>query len=367
MLRRNLSLVVATITLLGLGVGAMLWSADQPSSQAQAPVLALGDLAAPGKEFPPPGDGPLRWPQDHAAKLEQFAEYWLFAGVLADKEGHKYGFQLALFRLALQPNAPVRDSAWATRDIYRAHLVITAADDVSHASERYSRAALGLSGARAEPIRVWLENWQLEYDEESRTFHLKADDGAHGLNLRLALPPGEPQVLEGPGYRGYWMPRLAAEGELTLAGGNISVSGKAMLDRLWGRALPIGRGQLALSRLWLELEDGSALRCRQLRRRAGGGTPISECLLRRPDGSSERLEGNRVSLEPLEQGWRTLKGVRYPLDWRLELAGYGGELSVSPIFDEQAPFALPLWSGTVEASGPSAGWGLLELSNFAPP
>jgi len=369
MLRRNLPLVVAMATLFGLGIGGMLWLTyySLPSSHTEPAMLALNELVAPAGEFPPPGDGPLSWPRDHSAKLDQFAEYWLFAGLLAGNDGRRYGFQLALFRLALQVEEPVHESAWATRDIYRAQLLITAADDVAHISERYSRGVLGLSGASNKPLRVWLENWQVEYDEETMALHLKAADAAHGLDLRLAPPADEPQVLGGAGYRGYWIPGLVAEGELTLAERRIAVSGRALLDRLWGRALPIGRGQLALSRLWLELDDGSALRCRQLRRRAGGGTPIGECLLRRPDGTSERFEGSRISWEPVEAGWRNLGGVSYPLRWRLQLAEYGSELRITPFADEQAPFAVPLWSGTVEVNGRSTGWGLLELSNYATP
>jgi predicted secreted hydrolase len=367
-LTRRALQIVATVVLSGLVIIGLHWlTGGRPSSSTEAVTFGLNDLRDSAGAFPEPGDDPPEWPRDHGAKQDQFAEYWLFAGVLADNDGRRYGFQLAVFRLALRADEPLRNSNWAARDVYRAHLVVTAAGEASYASERYSRAALGLSGAEHEPIRIWLENWQVKYDEKAMMFQLDAADAGYGLDLRLVLPAGQPVVVDGTGYRGYWWPGLAAEGQLTLSGRSISVSGKALLDRLWGRVLPVGSGQLALARLWLVLDDGRALRCRQLRRRAGGGTPLGECLLRRPDGSSELLERNRASLVPAEKGWRSLNGVRYPLAWHLQLADKRTELHVEPLAEEHEPFALPLWSGTVLVSGGSSGWGVLELTNYAAP
>lgn len=348
-------------------IGLHWLTGGRPPPSMEAVGFGLNDLRDSAGAFPEPGHDPLEWPRDHGAKQDQFAEYWLFAGLLADSGGRQYGFQLAVFRLALQAEEPIRDSNWAARDVYRAHLVVTAAGGVSYASERYSRAALGLSGAEHEPMRIWLEDWQVRYDEKARMFQLDAAGANYGLDLRLVLPADRPVVIDGTGYRGYWWPGLTAGGQLTLSGRSISVSGKALLDRLWGRALPVGSGQLALARLWLVLDDGRALRCRQLRRRAGGGTPLGECLLRRLDGSSERFERNRASLMPAEEGWRSLDGVRYPLVWHLQLAENRAELRLEPLAEEHEPFALSLWSGTVLVRRGSPGWGVLELSNYAVP
>jgi predicted secreted hydrolase len=338
-----------------------------PASGPAAPALLPIELPSPAGEFASPDEGPLDWPRDHAPKPAQRAEYWLFAGSLSDPDGGRYGFQLGLLRIALQADEPVRDSAWATRDLYRGHLVITAAGGAPQGGERLVRAALGLSGASAEPVRVWLEDWQIEYDAPAAAFHLRAVEATHGLDLRLALPDAEPFDLEGPGYRGYWVPGLEAEGNLTIDGRRRPVSGRALLDRLWGRALPVGRGQLALTRLWLELDDGSALRCEQLRRRTGGGMPVGECLRRGTEGARERFGRDQLHLEPTGGGWRNLGSARYPLSWRLQIPDATPELEITPMAEERALFALPLWSGTVRVGGHAGGWGLLELSNYPPP
>jgi predicted secreted hydrolase len=368
MLRRKVQLTAAMAAIAGVAFGGVLWLKDGSLSQERErpPAAAFADLLELAEQFPYPDDLPLNWPRDHGAHLDQFAEYWLFAGLLVGSDERRYGFQLAMFRIALQPDKAERESAWATRDIYRAYLVI-AADDALHITERQSRAALGLSGAGDQPVSVWLENWQVEYDEEAATFDLEAPDAAHRIKLRLALPAVEPYELAGPGHRGYWAPGLEAEGELTLEGRSVSVTGGATLDRIWGRALPFGSGQVALTRVWLELDDGAALRCGQLRRRAGGGTPVTECILRQSDGISRRFDSSQVALEPVREGWQEVRGTQYPLNWRLELPALDLKLRIAPFGDIQAQFSLPGWSGIVHVNGASAGWGLLELSNYAGP
>lgn len=353
------------------------WLLDEPAPPMTV-SLPLDGLQAIAEAFPEPSSRPLSWPDDHAAHPDQFAEYWLLAGVLETHDGNRHGFQLALFRLNLSAEPVARDSAWASDRVYRGHLLISdVASGRMHAEERYSRAALGLSGSTADPPRVWLEDWQVEFDRTG--IRLRAADGDRELVLQLVADGGDPVPVTGPGYRGYWQPGLRVSGTLRRDGRGQSVSGEAMLDRLWGRNLPVGRGQLALSRLWMQWNEEpggeeQALRCRQLQRRSGGGTPIGECLLRRVDGRVERFERMSMDWRPRDTGWRMPGAIRYPLYWRLQLDGGDTDtsrsiraLDIEPLFDAQAPnFAVPLWSGIVQPVE-QPGWGLLELSNFAEP
>lgn len=343
---------------------------EQPAPPRPA-VLPLEGLQAIAEAFPEPSSEPLNWPDDHAVHADQFAEYWLLAGVLATEEGERFGFQLALFRLGLSTEPVRRASAWASDRVYRGHLLISdAAAGRLHAEERYARAALGLSGSSVDPPRVWLEDWRIVFDESGIRLRASTDD--QELDLRLAPADGEPVPLTGPGYRGYWQPGLRVTGTLRRKGREWMVNGAALLDRLWGRNLPVGGGQLALSRLWLQVEDGRALRCRQLQRRDGGGTPIGECLLRHGDGRVQRFPRLRMDWRPRDEGWAAPDGIRYLLRWSLQLAGATPDtpdvsLAIEPWFEAQAPnFVLPLWSGIVQPVE-QPGWGLLELSNFAEP
>ena len=361
MQKRSL-LAITTLFVLGAVILTVRWLDDGVEPRPRPPLeRALEGLDALARQFPPPGDERLAWPRDHGAKPGQFAESWLFAGVVHDDDGVAYGFQLAFDRVAVQAQPSERESSWAARDIFRARFAIAPATGVARFAERVSRAALGLAGADEAPARAWLEDWEFTLDEQAGGFILRAGDAGAGMVLRLAMPGTPPTALETEIYRGYWWPGLRAEGTLEIDGQSRAVSGGAMLDRLWGRGLPVGRGQLALARLWFDLGGGAALRCEQLRRRAGGGEPITECLGHAiPDIEAIRLE-------PEEQGWRTLSGVRYPLGWTLGLGAEPQPRQFVPLSAGQPASADGSWSGILVEAGNDARWALLELSNFAAP
>jgi predicted secreted hydrolase len=358
MRKRSLLVIAALVVLGGAGLALRMWGGEG-EPRAGAPLeRALDGLDTLAGQFPPPGAEALALPRDHGTRREQFAESWLFAGLLSDDDGGTYGFQLAFYRVAVQPQSTARESAWGARDVYRARFAIEPSAGAVRAAERVSRAALGLAGAEEAPAGAWLEDWSFTREEATGAFLLRARHGEAALEARLLMPSSAPARIDGELYRGFWWPGLRVEGTLEIDGRSRAVSGQAMLDRLWGRALPAGRGQLALTRLWLQLEEGDAIRCEQLRRRAGGGTPLLECL-----GHPRPLRA-APELEPQEAGWQAVAGTRYPLAWTIQLSAGGEPLRLKPLSSGHAPFPDGTWSGIIVAPGTGARWGLLELSNF---
>jgi predicted secreted hydrolase len=358
MRKRSLLVIAALVVLGGAGLALRMWGGEG-EPRAGAPLeRALDGLDTLAGQFPPPGAEALALPRDHGTRREQFAESWLFAGLLSDDDGGSYGFQLAFYRVAVQPQSTARESAWGARDVYRARFAIEPSAGAVRAAERVSRAALGLAGAEEAPAGAWLEDWSFTREAATGAFLLRARHGEAALEARLLMPSSAPARIDGELYRGFWWPGLRVEGTLEIDGRSRAVSGQAMLDRLWGRALPAGRGQLALARLWLQLEEGDAIRCEQLRRRAGGGTPLLECL-----GHPRPLR-EAPELEPQEAGWQAVAGIRYPLAWTIQLSSGGEPLRLKPLSSGHAPFPDGTWSGIIVAPGTGARWGLLELSNF---
>lgn len=356
---RKLSLLLLA-ALVAVAVAVTVRFIDKGAERA-APASLAGALAGVDRlaaEFPAPGDAPLALPADHASKPGQFAESWLFAGLLQDDAGGTWGFQLAFQRVALRPDPVARDSAWATREVWRARLAVEPAGRAALAAERVSRAALSLAGATDSPAAAWIEDWRFDVHESGTRFRLQGAAGGAALDLRVHLPERGPVPVGREPWRGYWWPGLEVDGTLAIDGNLMAVSGRAMLDRLWGRGLPSGRGQLALAGLWLELADGTAYRCEQLRRRAGGGAPLTDCSAVPPAAAPAMVP---------DDGWRVLEGIRYPLRWRVQQGRDAAALGLRPLSAAGAVSLDGAWNGIVVLAGDGEGWGLLQLSNFAAP
>lgn len=361
-MQKRTLLAITTLVILGAVGLAVNWLGGGIEPARRLPLeRTLEGLDTLAWQFPPPGDEALSWPRDHGAKPEQFAESWLFAGLVHDEDGVGYGFQLAFYRIAVGAQPSERESGWGVRDIYRARFAIEPAGARVRSGERVSRAALGLAGADEAPVKVWLEDWEFTVDERAGGFLLRAGDAEAAMVLRLRMPEAAPTVIETEIYRGYWWPGLRADGTLDIEGQSKVVSGGAMLDRLWGRGLPVGRGQLALARFWFDMGGGAALRCEQLRRRAGGGTPLTECL----GHAVPRVAA--IRLVPEGQGWRTLAGVRYPLRWTLSHGAEAQPRQFVPLSAAHPGFLDGGWSGILVEKGDDLHWALVELSNFAVP
>ncbi|NGX15376.1 carotenoid 1,2-hydratase [Wenzhouxiangella sp. XN24] len=358
MSKRGLLLALLAVGVAVLSMRMLYDPADDVG--AGAPQLSLEGIDRLAARFPRPDDVPLRMPEDHRAKPGQFAEYWLFGGRVTDGAGAVYGFHLAFYRLAVAEKPVERDSAWATRNIYRARFSVEPVGASAQGEERLSRDALGLAGASSGPA-VWLEDWRFTILDDGATLLLESAASDAGMKLRLGRPVEGPLPIESELYRGYWWPGWQVEGMLEIGGESVPVRGDAMLDRLWGQALPVGRGQLALARAWLDLGEKGMLRCAQLRRRAGGGTPLTECISR-PSSLAED-----IVLAPADDGWRDFGGTRYPLAWTLDAPSLE-QRRIAPLGDPP-PQADGGWFGLVAvgeepvAAGES-NWGMLELSNF---
>jgi predicted secreted hydrolase len=293
---------------------------------------------------------------------------------------------------AADSGPPQRASTLAAEQVLAGSLVVSAnRPGLSARAQRLSRTALGLAGADTSAQgsgRIWIEDWELARDDEG---HLSITATAEETRLFLTLVPSKPPVvldqaaLTGaaePGtapMRLYSQSRLAAAGTLHAGGAEYALHGSAWLDHAWGAlagAISGQRGQLVANRYQLQLDNGIELACLHLRRRAGGGTPVSRCALITVDGELVALDRRDVRLEPAEDGWAVHDGVRYPLRWRLLIPALGLELEIGHQLDQRvreslAPVAGPAasWSSPVEVRGwresdAISGVGRMDLTGY---
>ncbi|UEX78534.1 lipocalin-like domain-containing protein [Spiribacter halobius] len=377
--------VLALALVVLVGALAALWRASPTPAPAteSADTAGLGGLlgpAAEGEGFARvTGPAPLVFPRDHAAHPDHRSEWWYFTGNLRGADGGDYGFQLTLFRFALAPSAPPRESAWATRQAWMGHFAITDIARGRHvAVERYQRGALGLAGAEIRPIRVWLDDWQLQAEGPERLFPLtlEARDAPAGLDLRLRLTRDKPRVLQGEaGYsrkgedpgnasRYYSYTRLAAEGSLRIAGREAEVRGSAWLDREWSTSA-LDEGQAGWDWFALQLADGRDLMVYRLRRDDGATDPRSAGVLVGPEGAVRHLDADDFRVLPRRYWQSPDTGARYPVDWRVVVPAADLSLDVTARLDAQEmPTSVRYWEGAVAVTGSAEGVGYLEMTGY---
>lgn len=323
----------------------------------------------------------FNFPDDHSAHPAFPTESWYFNGNLSATNGQRFAFQVTFFRFALSSEPPKTDSAWTTNQIYRAHFAITDVNQKQfHASERYSRAALELAGAERSPARVWLENWEIIIldDGEVSKFQLRA--GTKDLDLELTLTEIKPAVFGNEGlakisagnsrFHAYSLPRLTAHGRLQLNAKPLPVKGLAWLDHAWGE-VPLPRGQIALNRFVLQLDDNREIMLFQLRRRDGSGTPINRGLMILANGSLRRLRQRDLVLEVLDHWKSPRDSSHYPARWRLQIPAEGMDLEIVPLLpDQELDLTRRYWAGGVGIDGQRtgkrlSGHGHVELTGYS--
>ena len=379
--------LVAVATALGvaLRVGER-GAAAPPVAAGLSVVAALGGLTDPGfaRATAP---RPFAFPADHGPHPAFRTEWWYWTGNLTGRgegAGRRFGFQLTFFRTAVAATPPPRASAWATRDVYLAHFALT---DVGgrrfHAAERWSRAALGLAGARAAPFRVWLASWAAAATGPGG-WPLRLEAAAGDAGIALALSPAKPPVLQGerglsrkgpaPGQASYYysLTRMPVAGTVRLASATIPVEGLAWMDREWSTSA-LGSEQVGWDWFALQLDDGRELMLYRLRRRDGSVDPASAGTLVARDGAARSLAAGDADVEVLARWTSPRDGTRYPARWRLGVPSAGLALTVTPwLPDQEVQLGVRYWEGAVRVEGsagdrPVSGAGYVELVGYATP
>jgi predicted secreted hydrolase len=376
----------------------------------------------------------FEFPQDHGPHPQFRHEWWYVTGNLDSTRGERFGFELTFFRIALAPPGGVGSgrggaggasadgrgavgagagagtgsgtgtgtgaakgvSAWRTRQVYLAHFAIT--DVARHEfrfAHRLSRDALGLAGAQAQPLRVWLDDWMFgapadtngSADKTARPvspataqgWTLHAQDRGYELTLELQplLQPvlnGEQGLSRKASERGaasyyYSIPRVAVRGKLVRDGVSSDVQGLAWLDREWGSG-SLGENQQGWDWFALQLQDGSSFMFYALRNRDGTRDQHSAGTWVDAAGRVQALSTCQVMID-VSDHWVSPRGGRYPSRWRVRVPAVGLDVEARPVLANQELGTKPrYWEGAVDVSGTreghdTSGRGYVELVGYA--
>ncbi|HIJ82757.1 MAG: ABC transporter [Magnetococcales bacterium] len=374
--------ILAGLLVLWLGV----WPrhAKTPSTQntLMTTMLGGGEDAGFERALEP---RPMYFPEDHGPHPRFKQEWWYMTGNLSSADdGRRFGFELTLFRLALTPEARERTSHWGSSQVQMGHFAIT---DIKggqfHHFQRFSRMAMDLAGAVAQPFRVWLGNWSITGDGGSPlrpSLHLAA--GTDQIALDLKMISLKPVVLQGdaglsrkseePGNASYYysLPRLETSGSLTLHGQQFSVSGLSWFDREWSTSA-LGKHQEGWDWFALQLSDGWDLMFYSMREKKGGSSSSSAGTLIDPQGKTVAISNQGMVLEPLGHWLSPKTGINYPSGWRLKNVEAGLDLEVMPWLKDQEldRTVVRYWEGAVRVRGTHDkrevhGNGYVELAGY---
>jgi predicted secreted hydrolase len=322
------------------------------------------------------------FPADHGPHPGFRNEWWYVTGNLDGDGGRRFGFELTIFRFALAPTLLTAASSWRSNQVYIAHFAVTdAGREHFYTAERYSRGALGLAGASADPFRVWIDDWEIAMEEpgQPEQWRLRASDAEFALDV--ALTAAKPPVLNGidglsqksaePGNASYYysITRWQTEGSLRIGEDAFRVSGLSWLDREWSSSA-LASDQLGWDWFALQLSDGSELMFYNLRKLDGSQDEHSAGTWISVDGTSTHIDRDDMDIEVIDT-WDSPEGGRYPSAWVLRVPDRGLSLEIRPVMADQELFTtVRYWEGAVDVQGqrhgsPVEGRGYVELTGYA--
>ncbi|MBT3226826.1 MAG: carotenoid 1,2-hydratase [Deltaproteobacteria bacterium] len=341
--------------------------ADVTQVLSDGPISENFDKAVHPRSFNFPGDfGPHNTFQ---------TEWWYFTGNLNSEGGRPFGYQLTFFRQAIGKQN-TSHSRWRTNQLYMAHFAIS---DIKQGEfytfERFSRDSLGLSGAKAQPFKVWLENWEVA-ETRGGNWMLRARE--QKIDIQLTLTQLKPLIFNGQdglsqkgpeeGNSSYYYSntRIRSKGHIGIADETYSVSGFSWLDREWSTSA-LSRNQTGWDWFSIQLDDWREIMFFQIRKEDGGISEFSSGSFVDRDGIRLHLKKSDVEIAVVDY-WRSpATDKRYPSAWNIRIPTKNLEFFMEPLQKNQEHHhRFAYWEGAVQVRGDGiSGKGYAELTGYS--
>jgi predicted secreted hydrolase len=343
----------------GSDLTMLLRGADPSQFPAQFPSVLPDQIGTPLQEL--------------AARPKQRMEWWYFTGNLQSTSGRQFGYQLTIFRFAIQPGQHALMGHYAISDLDLKRF---------YAQERFAHWDQRLGRIESSPLRLELDHWQINQTAADQfDFALVASNTeAPATSLQLKLSATAPAIAQGvAGFSQksslannasmyFSVPRLATSGEIIVEGQRHQVSGLSWLDRE-ASSSQLGSQQTGWRWFALHLDDGTDLMVYGLVNQLGGFDQFSSGSLRRAarTGADTRapiiLQANDFVLKPMRIATMA-DGQRFATEWSINIAKHQIAITVQAAFDQQywQGASFPYWEGAVRVSGSHIGTGYLEMT-----
>ncbi len=325
-----------------------------------------------------------QFPFDHGAHPNYKTEWWYYTGHLKDRQGKRYGFELAFFRVGLDRTVE-NPSAFTPRDLYFSHFAVS---DLSAKkfwyAEKMNRSGPGLAGASEGRMNLWNENWLIWRNGPGH--HLKADGDIYGLDLTVSSPI--PPVLEGMrGYsrKGslpenaslyYSFPWFVADGNLRVGADIKPVHGKAWMDHEFFSG-SLDPDEAGWDWFGLQFSDDTELMLCLMRQKDGTFQPVSSGTFINKAGKSVHLGPGAFQTKILDYWKSPRTGAVYPIHWKIVVPSQRLSLDVAASMPDQEldtakSTQVVYWEGAVDINGTKAGKdikgeGYMELTGYDKP
>src|SRR5260221_10920763 len=374
----------AVIVIIGAGVCGMPQLQSKPAPAYSADVVSAlsgGDTTGYARAL---RVRDFSFPQDYGAHPEFQTEWWYYTGNLATADGRRFGYEFTIFRRAIAPTLPQRQSEWTTNQIYFADLAVSdIGGNQFFSKQQFSRGAAGLAGAVFDPrLKVWIQDWTMTaQDDAAKTLRLQAAQDQ--IALDLTTNQIKPPTLEGdhglsakspePGNASYYysLTRLPSEGKITVNGTSYQVTGNSWMDHEFSTS-SLSKDALGWDWFALQLDNNREIMLYRIRKQDGSVEITSHGTVVNPDGSSTDIKLDGFKIDSSNQWTSPHTGAVYPSGWHVTVQAPSGpiQLDITPLMkDQELNSATAYWEGAPQISGtdngqPVKGYGYVELTGY---
>jgi predicted secreted hydrolase len=305
-------------------------------------------------------DVPVSLPEDHAAHGDAQSEWWHFHGHVTDAEGRRYDWFLAFVKQHTDLDSvlllPVR---WFVDPFEVAYFTVTERDTGKfHVREKHAYPDVWAAHASEDRMALRHDSWKATMlPDGSMKISARTLDTKLEMRLRGLKPPallGKDGYLEVPprsSHYYYSIPRMSAEGTISIDGDARKVEGLGWFKHEWGFMY----SDHVKGWVWfgVQLSSGQELEIGLIFDRDWNLADGSFAVVEEKDGAVTPIVVREMEVKELGDTWRSPRtDTVYPTSWLLTIPGRGSlALRATVEGQEMVVFPANLWAGGLEVEG----------------